>query len=154
MNQEKTIAKASEIINARANYVKDDRFEAGMAGYAAIGLIDENGYPTVSAKTIARADGIKWLNFATSPDANAAARIKKDNRASICICSGDFNINLVGKFEIITDSDVKKDNWFAPMAGMWSGPDDPNFCVLRFNTERYNIFIVDGEDMLEATGSL
>jgi general stress protein 26 len=38
------------------------------------------------------------------------------------------------------------------MQEMWSGPDDPNFSVLRFTTERYNIFLTDG--CKEAAGAL
>ena len=38
--------------------------------------------------------------------------------------------------------------------GNWNGYDDPNFYVMCLTTERYIIFIVDGEDVLDATGTL
>jgi len=42
MNQE-IITKAAEIIASKTGYIG-----GGMEGYAALALIDENGYPTVS----------------------------------------------------------------------------------------------------------
>jgi general stress protein 26 len=121
-----------------------------MEGYATIALIDENGYPTASTKTIAKADGIKWLTFCTSLSTESCKRIRNCNRASICINSKEYNITLVGTIEIITDIDTKKDMWFSPMEGQWSGIDDPEYCVLRFRTERYSLFV----DYKEAKGTL
>jgi len=56
--------------------------------------------------------------------------------------------------EVVEDMDVKKENWFEPMAGMWSGPEDPNFYLLRFNTERYSMFFADEMEAPEAVGVL
>jgi len=133
---QKIIAKAGEIINAKTGYIG-----GGMGGYAALALIDEEGYPTASTLTIAKADGIKWLTFCTSLGRNSAKRVNKCNRASVCINSSEYNITLVGTVEIQTDPDTKKEMWFPEMKGHWSGPDDPDYCVLRFNTERYSLFV-------------
>jgi len=145
------IKKAGEIIAAKTNYVG-----GGMEGYAVLSLIDENGYPSASALTIAKADGINWLTFASSPDSNKAKLIAKCNKASICIASPEYNITLVGTIEEVTDLECKKNSWcdFMNDGAHWNGYDDPNFYVMCFNTERYSIFIVDGEDVLDATGTL
>jgi len=87
------------------------------------------------------ADGINWLTFCTSLSENKVKRIEKNNRASVCINTSEYNITLVGTVEILTDADTKKDMWFPPMEHHWSGADDPQFCVLRFKTERYNLFV-------------
>jgi len=141
MNQE-VIKRAGELINSKANYVG-----GGMEGYAVLALTDEHGYPTASAMTIARADGINWLTFATSPDSNKATRIAKCNRASVCIASSEYNVTLVGTIEVVTDPNCKKESWCEPMNDSmhWSGSDDPNFYVLCFNTERYNIYFADDD---------
>jgi general stress protein 26 len=135
MNQE-IIARAEKIIDSKTGYIGD-----GMEGYAALALIDENGYPTASTLTIAKADGIKWLTFNTSLSRNTVKRIQKCNRAGVCINSSEYNITLVGTVEILTDSDTKNNMWFPVMANHWSGPDDPEYCVLRFTTERYSLFV-------------
>lgn len=132
------IAKAGEIINSKTGYVG-----GGMEGYAALALIDENGYPTASTLTICKADGIKWLTFCTSLGRDSAKRAGKCNRASVCINTSEYNITLVGTVEVLTDLESKKENWLPVMddGSHWSGPDDPEFCVLRFKTERYSLFV-------------
>ena len=47
----------------------------------------------------------------------------------------------MGTIEILTDANIKKEMWFSPMEGQWSGPDDPEYCVLKFVTESYNLFV-------------
>jgi len=143
------IDRAAQLINAKANYVR-----GGMEGYAVLALIDENGSPTASTLTIARADGINWLTFCTSPDANKTKRAAKNAKASVCLASSEYNITLVGKIEIVTDPEAKKASWCEPMndGAHWTSPDDPNFTVLRFTTERYSLFFAD--EYAEAAGTL
>lgn len=132
------IKNAEKIINGKTGYIG-----GGMEGYAALALIDENGYPTVSTLTIAKADGIKWLAFCTSLDANKVRRIRNCNRAAVCINSSEYNITLVGTAEVQTDEKARHDNWLPVMndGSHWSGPDDPSFCVIRFTTMSYNLFV-------------
>ena len=146
LTKEEVIAKAEEIINSKTGYIG-----GGMEGYAALALIDENGYPTASTLTIAKADGIKWLTFCTALDDNKAKRIAKCNRACVCINSSEYNITLVGTIAVLTDPETKHDHWLPIMEETphWSGPDDPNYCVLRFTTERYNLFV--GYESAEGT---
>jgi len=153
----KVIEKAAEVISAKTGYfsgVIKGYDVPDLDGYAVLALIDENGYPTASTLAVAKADGIKWLTFATSPDSNKAKRIEKCNRASVCIASSEYNITLVGTIEIVTDLETKKGSWCDVMndGTHWSGYDDSNFCVLRFNTERYNLFFAD--DGSEAAGKI
>ena len=130
MNSE-IIAKAEEIINEKAG-----------AGYATIALIDEDGYPTASTYGIVKVEGIKRLTFATSFSGDIVRRINKCNRASVCINSEEYNLTLVGTFEVLTDSATKKDMWTPGWETHWSGADDPNYCIIRFTTERYNLLIM------------
>jgi len=142
---EKIIARAAEIIRA-----KTDGVGGGMEGFCTLALLDENGYPTASTLTISKADGIKWLTFCASISTNKAKRIAKCNRGSVCVNSSEYNISLIGTLEIITDPEIKKEMWYEVLQHHWSGPDDPDYCVLRFNTERYNLFV----DWEEAAGVL
>jgi len=146
MNQQ-AITNANALINSKANYVG-----GGMEGCCTLSLLDEQGYPTTSTLTIARADGINWLTFATSPDSNKALRMAKDQRASVCLSSSEYNVTLVGTVEQITDPAAKADMWFDPMSHMWTGPEDPNFFAIRFTTERYNLYFAADES--EAVGTL
>jgi general stress protein 26 len=137
MNEE-IIVRAGEIIAQ----------SKGEASYCALSLIDLDGYPTASTVSVAKSNGINWLTFCTGTCSPKIERIKKCNRASVCLNSLEYNITLVGTIEVLTDPDVKKEMWYDGLLQLFSGPEDPNYCVLRFKTERYNLFV----DWKEARG--
>lgn len=131
MNRE-IISRASEIINRKAI--------GGNAGFCTLALIGIDGYPTTSTISISKADGINWMTFCTGTGSKDE-RINHCNKASICINSDEYHISLTGKIEIITDLDVKKEMWYNGLENHFSGFDDPNYCVLKFTTERYNLLV-------------
>jgi len=139
MNQE-VIKRAEELINSMTEYKL-----GGMEGYAALSLIDDKGYPSATTFCITRADGIKWLTFNTATDRPYAERIRKNNKACVCINSNEYTINLVGTVEVLTDIESKKENWldFFNDGMHWSGVDDPQLLIIRFTTERYTIQFAD-----------
>jgi len=145
---EKIIARAGEVINSKKDYIGD-----GMGGYAVLSLIDENGCPTSSTMTIAKADGMNWLTFFTDTNGTKTKRIAKCDKACVCLASSEYHISLVGKIEIITDTAVKREHWQEVITNHYNvNYDDPDWCLLKFNTEQYNIFFAD--DDTEAKGSL
>ena len=138
MNQE-LIGKAEKVIMSKTGYIGN-----GMEGYCTLALMDEDGYPSASTLSISKADGIKWLAFLSGLQSNKAKRISKCNRGSVCVNSSSYNITLIGTLEVLTGPDIKDEMWQEPLRDIYSGPDDPEYCVIRFQTERYNIFFVDG----------
>jgi general stress protein 26 len=136
---QKIVVKAAEIVSA-------ERLNCVLA------LMDLDGYPTASTIMVSKNDGINWLTFCTMPEPNKKKRIDKCNRASVCFFSAEpaYNITLVGKIEVITDPEVKKEMWYDGLEHHFSGPEDTNYCILKFTTERYNLFI----DFEEASGKI
>lgn len=141
MNQE-IIARAGEII-AKKN-------GGGNAGYCTLALIDMDGYPTASTISVSKSDGINRITFCTGFGGSKTNRINKCNHASVCFNSTDYNITLVGTIEILNDPDIKKEMWYEGLANHFNGAEDPNYCVLRFKTKRYNLLV----DWQEACGTL
>lgn len=140
MNRE-IIKRAGEIVQQNT----------GAGTYCILALIDENGYPTASTITAAKAEGIDRVFFGTGLAGNKAKRIEKANRAAVCFnTGGEYNITLVGTIEIITDPATKRAMWYAGLENHFSGADDPAYCVLCFRTERYNLLV----DWKEAGGML
>jgi len=127
----KLVESANEMIKTCAN--------------ACIGVIDENGSPSVSAISLCNPETISELYFTTTLDSNKAKRLQKDNRASICYFSAMNNITLVGETEIFTDQETKDKYWQAWFAEVYpGGVTDPNYCVIKFTTKRVSLWI--GED--------
>jgi general stress protein 26 len=149
---EKAIAKAEKI-------VKSKTAAENMGVGVTLSLIDSEGYPTTSTLSISKADGIRQITFASTLDSNKAKRAKENSRASVCIFDDDYesgayyNITLVGDIEVLNDIETKKETWYTGLEEHYpnGGVDDPNYCVLRFTTKRYSLWVDMGED--EATGS-
>ena len=132
------IEKAGKIIASRT----------GAEHFCTMAQIDLDGFPTAAAVSASKTQGIEWLTFCTGLKSNKALRVEKDNRASICFNDTTYNITLVGRLEILTDEETKKDMWYEGLANHFSGVDDPNYCVLRFVTERYSLLV----DWVEVAG--
>lgn len=141
MNEE-IIARASEIVASKTG--------GGNEGYCVLALIDKDGYPTASTISASKSDGLNWITFCTSLNSNKAKRVETCNRASVCFDAIEHNITLVGTIEVLTDPEIKKEMWYKGLEGHFNGPEDPNYCVLRFNTNSYNLLV----DWKEVRGDL
>ena len=113
-----------------------------------LALIDLFGYPTVSPITVSKYNGLGWFTFCTGTRGNKVSRIGKCDRASICFSSTNplYNITLVGKIEVLNDIGTKNEMWYDGCEQHWESPEDENYCVLKFTTNRYNIMI-DNEEL-------
>ena len=139
--------------------IKSKTAAENMGVGVTLSLLDHEGYPTTSTLSIANADGIRQLTFGVSLDSNKAKRVKNNSRASVCIFDDNFegdayyNITLVGDMEILTDPATKKENWYEGLENHFpnGGIDDPNYCVLKFTTKRYSLWVDMNE--AETTGS-
>lgn len=125
------IIKAGEIVEKNT----------GEATYCALGLIDLDGFPTISTISASKAHGINWITFCTGLGSPKTERIAKCNKASVCFHAIDYNITLVGTIEVLNDPEIKQEMWYGGLTNHFSGYDDPNYCVLRFKTERYNLLV-------------
>jgi general stress protein 26 len=143
---EEILRKAGEIIWRNTA----QRAPVGAEPCCVLALIGDDGTPTASAITAAKAEGLKWIAFCTGLQSNKARRVARCGRASLCFCAADYNVTLTGGMEIMTDAAVKREMWYAGLENHFRGPEDPDYCVLMFRTEGYNLLI----DWQEARGSL
>ena len=116
--------------------------------YASFGVIDESGYPSVSAISLCNPENISELYFATTLDSNKAKRLQKNKKASINCYTSMNNITLVGETEIISDQETKSKCWRAWQAWVARGADvhpggvsDPDYCYIKFTTKRVALWI-------------
>jgi len=109
---------------------------------AYLGVIDENGAPSVSTVSPLRPEGIHEVYFGTSLCANKTQRLHKDPRASVCFHKGDDNITLVGEAEVLTDQETKSRVWESWFIEIFPGGEtDPNYCVIKFSTKRASLWV-------------
>lgn len=134
------LRKAEEIVNKSTIHTIGDS-ECGADWV--MSLIDEEGYPSASMITAARADGFNWIAFCTGLGWNKPNRVKKDPRTCIYLFDKESfsGISLVGKTEVITDYDLNKQLWYDALGDFFKSPADERLCVLMFKPVKYNIFI-------------
>ena len=144
--EEDIIKKAAEVI--KQNCVNGGEYTGQNC---VLSLIDLEDFPTASVITPSRSAGIETIWFCTGLGGDKIKRIKKNNRACVCFGAAEYNISLVGEIEVITDANVKKEQWYKALAdGHFSSDTDPNYCVLKFTTKRYNLLV----DWKETRGHL
>lgn len=135
MNKKETVlARAAEIIAQRT--VRQD-----TDSYGTLITIDPDGSPVPTTISPSRSEGICWITFCTGRGAPSAVRLGKNNKAAVCLNSPTYHISLTGTAEVCTDAQICREMWYEGLANYFSGPDDPNFGVIRFTTERYSLFV-------------
>ena len=115
--------------------------------HASFGVVDENGYPSVSAVSLLNPQNISTLYFTTTMDSNKAKRLQKNNKASINCYTSANNITLVGEAQIFCDQEAKDkhwQNWVTQGCDIYAdGLRDPNYCFVKFITQRASLWIDD-----------
>ncbi|MCL2079470.1 MAG: pyridoxamine 5'-phosphate oxidase family protein [Oscillospiraceae bacterium] len=114
---------------------------------AYFGVIDEDGFPSISAVSVIMPKNIFEVHFATQINGNKVKRLHKNNKASVCFKTDNCNITLVGEAEILTDQETKSRFWVLDwMPHIFpDGEADPNYCVVKMCTKRVSLWI-DNED--------
>lgn len=113
-----------------------------------IGLIDHDGFPTVSTISSIKTDGFFKAYFSSGTTGDKALRIAKNNKASVCYRSKGNNVTLVGTIKVLTDKRSKEALWQDWFINHFSGgKEDPDYCIFEFTTERVNLWI-DSESAL------
>lgn len=132
---EKIISRAGEIVAERI---------VSPMNFCTLAYMDRDGYPHATTISISKADGIRWLTFCTGTGV-----ISGFIKAGVCINSSEYHIGLRGNIERITDPEIKKEMWYDGLKNHFSGWDDPDYCVLKFTSERYSLLV----DWQEAKGT-
>ena len=109
---------------------------------AYFGVIDEDGYPSVSTVSPCNPENIREIFFSTNIGGNKEMRLRKNSRASICFRSGNDNITLVGDAEILTDQATKSRCWQDWFINHYPGGEtDPNYVVIKLTTRRASLWV-------------
>lgn len=109
--------------------------------------IEEDGYPRTAGMCNLKSEGINTIWFSTGTDSHKTLNFKRNGKAGVCVCAEGNNITLKGKVAIVDDIEVKQqlwEDWFIKHYPL--GVTDPNYCVLRFETEYIQAYIDDEFD--------
>ena len=110
--------------------------------------------PTLSTLATITEDGKPWARYvtpfadenltfwmATFINSRKVPQIKKNPEVHLTTGVSDPEtaesyVQIQGRAEILTDEETKKAVWFDHLAQIFSGPDDPNYCVCKITPYR------------------
>jgi general stress protein 26 len=110
--------------------------------------------PTLSALATITEDGRPWVRYvtpvadknltfwmATFINSRKVAQIRKNPEVHLTIGvstpeTAESYLQVQGRAEILTDEKTKKAVWSDHLKGIFSGPDDPNYCVCKITPYR------------------
>lgn len=104
--------------------------------------INENGYPRICVLSKIKSEGIRKFWVATGLSSKKVSHFKENPKAGACFYSGGDSVTLIGKVSVIQDHSVKTEMWLDWFIEHFPGGiDDPEYCVLEFETEETTLWI-------------
>jgi general stress protein 26 len=97
--------------------------------------VGESGFPRMRVMVKNRADGLATIWATTGLQSQKVADFSKNPKAGICVSSDNGSVTLMGNVQVICDTAAKREFWQEDYLQYFPGGiDDPNYCVLRFDT--------------------
>jgi AraC family transcriptional regulator len=101
-----------------------------------VASINEARYPRACVVSRLRSEALQDIYFSTEARSNKVAHFRQNPKASVSYYHGGNSVSLTGMVEIVTDRAMKAAVWQDWLIDHFSGGvDDPNYCLLRFQTE-------------------
>ena len=105
------------------------------AGYVTLSTIDEEGFPRPVAIDMIAHDGAKTIWMTTFRNSNKARQLMKSPKVGISFVYEADGATLTGFAEVITDKNILHKFWKDVFINYYpDGPDDENYCLIRFTT--------------------
>ena len=107
---------------------------------SALATVTENGKPWVRYVTPFMDESLTfWM--ATFAHSRKVAQIRKNSEVHLTVGVNDIMtaesyLQVEATAEILTDEKTKKAVWFDGLKDIFSGPDDPNYCVCKITPYR------------------
>ena len=117
-------------------------------------ILEKVKCPTLSALSTVTEDGKPWVRYvvpfadenlifwlATFINSRKVAQIKKNPEVHLTTGvidpeKAESYLQVQGRAEILTDEETKKAIWLDHLKGIFSGPDDSNYCVCKITPYR------------------
>ncbi len=121
--------------------LKERIYEAGkdiqLLNFA---TITEDGRPWVRY-VVGKADKDLTFRFCTSKDTKKCREIKKNPNVHISLGAADLEtaknwLQVAGTAEVSADKAERDAFWFDELKNYFSGPDDPNYCIIIIKPSR------------------
>lgn len=104
--------------------------------------VNKEGYPRPIPMSKIKSEDISCIWFSTGLDSVKTQDFLSNPKAGVCFQENGNSVALTGSVEVITDPELKKElwqDWF--IAHFPLGPTDPNYVLLKFQSEHATYWI-------------
>lgn len=104
--------------------------------------LDPDGLPVAKAMLVAGSVNYTHLYFSTNSSSKHVNQIKHNSVATLYMYDSETyeGLMLTGRAKIEKDSAWRKKIWQDSYAKYYSGVDDPDYCILRFDVDMCNYY--------------
>jgi len=128
MNQHNIIKIANDILKS--------------TGECTFSAIDSEGYPHAATRSFCKPANILGGYISTNTSGNLSQSVVKNGKASICVRDESNNITLLGNAGVVEDRQTKEKYWQDWFINHYpKGVDDPEYCLIEFETEKASLWI-------------
>ena len=116
--------------------------------------VSQNGYPRICVLSRTKSEGVRKVYVSTGMSSVKTAHFQENPKASVCVWKDGNSITLTGKVTVMQDREIREEMWMDWFIEHFPGGiDDPNYCILAFETEEATLWI-DGEFVTLSVGEL
>jgi len=138
------VKKAKGVLKVTNELLKKAEELMKKCEVASLSSIDETGYPRTAAMCSLKTEGINTVWFSTGTISNKVNNYKRNPKAGVCFSIDGNNVTLMGNMTIVEDMNIKTElwvDWFIKHFPL--GVTDPNYCVLKFESNYIQAYIDD-----------
>ena len=126
--------------------------EGNAPKLAALATVTPDGNPWVRTMVV-RAVGLTLFS-ATSVSSRKVTHIKRNPNVALTLSLDSTSLMspyvvIDASVEILTDAKTKKAHWNKGLSAYFRGPDDPNYCVLKYNPRTIEYMGEKGPELLK-----
>lgn len=122
-------------LRAKSNAILEKR------GVVTLASVDPEGYPRICVLSVLGDKEIGNILVSTGEKGTKAAHFRENPKASVCVFDERDSVTLMGEIEFVTDMKIKKEIFLDWMYQHFSGPDDPNYCIIAFRPTIATVWI-------------
>lgn len=104
--------------------------------------VTPDGYPRPVPVSKLKSDGIMHIWISTGTSSEKTEHFRKNKKAGLSFFEEGDSVVLTGQVKMITDTKIKRElfsDWM--LAHFPEGVDDPEYCLLEFETEEATFWI-------------
>lgn len=104
--------------------------------------VNEEGFPRICTMSKAGGEGMGRIYFATGTSSRKTAHFISNPKAGVSYGDEKDSVTLTGTIKIVEDETLKRSLWKDWYIEHFpGGPEDPEYCVLRFDAREATIYI-------------